>query len=113
MIVLDNHAAHRSKDTIKFAEEVCKLKLLFLPPAASELNPIERMWSYFKHKWRLTLSDPDENIEMGNIDTYLINCLNEVAGRGTNLCKGPLNEILLANSHRFKDPRLFPFPSLI
>ena len=111
VIVLDNHAAHRSKKTKKYAKEVLGLKLLFLPPAASELNPIERMWAYFKQQWRLMLSDPDQyDISIDNIDRYLTTCLNRVAGKGTNLCKGPLNEILLANAHRFKDPRLYPFP---
>ena len=112
VIVLDNHAAHRSKKTKKYVrEELGGLKLLFLPPAASELNPIERMWAYFKHEWRLMLSDEDKfQITIENIDRHLKTALNKVAGKGTNLCKGPLNEILLANAHRFKDPRLHPFP---
>lgn len=46
-IVLDNHAAHKSKKAEKFASNL-GVKLFFLPPTASELNPIERMWSYFK-----------------------------------------------------------------
>ena len=106
VIVLDNHAAHKSLKSVYYAEQIHKFKLHFLPPAASELNPIERMWSYFKREWRLLLSDPNEDIDISNIDTYLRNCLEMVADKGSNLCKGPLKEILLANAYRFPDPRL-------
>jgi hypothetical protein len=40
-MVLDNHAAHTSDKVINFAWSECKLRFLFLPPCASELNPIE------------------------------------------------------------------------
>lgn len=39
-LVLDNHPSHKSVKIINYAAER-KLKLLFLPPSASELNPVE------------------------------------------------------------------------
>ena len=51
VMVLDNHPAHTSKSIASKAHSM-GIELLFLPPTASELNPIEVMWAYFKRKWR-------------------------------------------------------------
>ena len=95
VIVLDNHAAHRGKRARKLCQRL-GINLEFLPPAASELNPIERMWSYFKHEWRLLISDDNYRLNRGNIDRYLTECLDKVARHGTRLAEGPMNEIVLA-----------------
>ena len=100
VIVLDNHAAHKSKKARKFAESL-GVTLFFLPPTASELNPIERMWSYFKVRWRFLLSDASLYITPSNIDNYLYKCLTEVAGKSLKLSQGPLKELVLNNmEHR-------------
>ena len=57
VMVLDNHAAHRS-GRIKNLAHRMGIELLFMPPTASELNPVEKMWSYFKRQWRKRLYDP-------------------------------------------------------
>ena len=51
VMVLDNHSAHRNVDSINMAFRM-GIHLHFLPATASELNPVERMWSFFKKKWR-------------------------------------------------------------
>lgn len=61
VMVLDNHAAHRSKTSVNLANRL-GIHLEFLPPTASELNPIERMWSYFKRRWRQKLYNPSYHI---------------------------------------------------
>ena len=55
-MILDNHKAHRSKMVEQRAYKY-GIKLMFMPPTASELNPIEVMWSFFKGKWKRKLYD--------------------------------------------------------
>lgn len=47
VMVLDNHAAHKSLRIKNLASRM-GIDLLFMPPTASELNPVECMWGYFK-----------------------------------------------------------------
>ena len=62
VLVLDNHRAHYSHVVSEYCEKV-GLDLLFLPPYASELNPIELVWAQFKRRWSNELYqrclDPD------------------------------------------------------
>ncbi|WP_233668257.1 IS630 family transposase [Deinococcus radiodurans] len=48
VVVLDNAGIHRSKATQAFVETHERLSLVFLPPYAPELNPIELVWAYVK-----------------------------------------------------------------
>ena len=94
IIVLDNHTAHTSKKAKQFANDL-GVTLFYLPPTASELNPIERMWSYFKTVWRNIISDGVTKISRENIDDILTKCLEQVADRGTQLAKGPIRDLVL------------------
>ena len=60
MIVLDNGAFHKAKSIVI----PHNIRLLFLPPYSTELNPAEKMWAKFKrtfsnklHKTLEELSD--------------------------------------------------------
>ena len=100
VIILDNHTAHKSIKAKNLAAEL-GITLHFLPPTASELNPIERMWSYFKAYWRTYLAEHLNEIHPANIDHHLEICLGMVAHLGTNLSRGPLREMVLTNQgHR-------------
>lgn len=46
--MLDNAGIHRAKATQAFVQVHERLSLVFLPPYAPELNPIERVWAYVK-----------------------------------------------------------------
>ncbi|WP_343759261.1 IS630 family transposase [Deinococcus depolymerans] len=48
VVVLDNAGIHRAKATQAFVETHERLSLVFLPPYAPELNPIELVWAYVK-----------------------------------------------------------------
>nr|WP_221284543.1 IS630 family transposase [Deinococcus humi] len=48
VVVLDNAGIHRAKATQAFVQLHERLSLVFLPPYAPELNPIERVWAYVK-----------------------------------------------------------------
>ena len=48
VVVLDNAGIHRSNVTQAFVETHERLSLVFLPPYAPELNPIELVWAYVK-----------------------------------------------------------------
>ena len=77
IMVLDNHGAHTSMKSINFANRM-GIKFEPLPPTASELNPIERMWSYFKRKWRQKLYDPLLQINPRNSMDHIRETLREV-----------------------------------
>ncbi len=48
VVVLDNAGIHRAKATQAFVGLHERLSLVFLPPYAPELNPIELVWAYVK-----------------------------------------------------------------
>ena len=48
VVVLDNAAIHRAKAVSAFVETQERLSLVYLPPYAPELNPIEKGWAYVK-----------------------------------------------------------------
>ena len=48
VVVLDNAGIHRSKAVQTFVESHERLSLVYLPPYAPELNPIELVWAYVK-----------------------------------------------------------------
>lgn len=48
VVVLDNAGIHKAKGVKDFVAEHARLSLVFLPPYAPELNPIERVWAYVK-----------------------------------------------------------------
>ena len=50
VLILDNHKSHQSHDLADCCAEV-GLDMLYLPPYASELNPIELVWAAFKRVW--------------------------------------------------------------
>ena len=49
VIVMDNAAFHRKSRLISYAH-IAGHKLIFLPPYAPELNPIENFWAWLKRK---------------------------------------------------------------
>ena len=66
-----------------------------MPPTASELNPVERMWAYFKRRWRQKLYDPERDISVENALNVIVETLQEVSKHGRSLAKGPMNHMLL------------------
>ena len=46
---MDNTAYNRSAKVKNLAEEL-KINLTYLPPYSPNLNPIERLWKFFKRK---------------------------------------------------------------
>ena len=54
-LVLDNLAIHHSKLIRAATEKIQNVQLVFLPPYSCNLNPIEKLWSLVKHKWRKIL----------------------------------------------------------
>lgn len=47
IIILDNFASHRAKDTKKYSD-MNGIELVFLPPYSPDLNPIEYIWKSIK-----------------------------------------------------------------
>ena len=48
VVVLDNAGIHRSKAVQACVDSHARLSLVYLPPYAPELNPIELVWAYVK-----------------------------------------------------------------
>ena len=55
VMVLDNSRVHRNAEVVKFLEENERLKIVFLPAYAPELNPIELLWAWVKQHWLANL----------------------------------------------------------
>ncbi|GEM50159.1 IS630 family transposase [Deinococcus cellulosilyticus] len=49
MVVLDNAGIHKSRPVQDLLNKHPRMKLVFLPPYAPELNPIEPIWAVVKH----------------------------------------------------------------
>ena len=92
-LVLDNHKSHHSLGVTNLAHSM-GLELLYLPPTASELNPVERMWSYFKREWRQRLYDPEHVITTGNAHRQITATLESVKAKGRQLAQGPTQHML-------------------
>lgn len=48
IVVLDNAGIHKGKAVQQVLQEVSRLRLVFLPPYAPELNPMEYVWAWVK-----------------------------------------------------------------
>ena len=48
-LIMDNAAYNRSSKVKELADEL-GIKLVYLPPYSPNLNPIERLWKFFKKK---------------------------------------------------------------
>ena len=48
-VVFDNASIHRAKAVQTFVHENERLSIVYLPPYAPELNPVELVWAYVKH----------------------------------------------------------------
>ena len=93
VMVLDNHSAHRNVDSVNLAWAM-GIKLHFLPATASELNPVERMWSFFKKKWRQRLYNPEFTITKYNCIDHIKVVLDQIKGMGKKLAEGPMSHMI-------------------
>jgi transposase len=50
VVILDNASYHYSKEIREQIQKSSRLKLVFLPAYAPQLNLIERVWRFFKKK---------------------------------------------------------------
>jgi transposase len=55
VIVLDNAAFHKSRETLHLVQAT-GCKLLYLPPYSPHLNPIEKRWGTLKQSWKINLN---------------------------------------------------------
>lgn len=50
ILILDNATYHTARDVLKWLEKHPRLRVLWLPRYAPELNPVDRIWWYLKQK---------------------------------------------------------------
>ncbi len=61
-IVMDNLRCHRHPPAVEYLTNM-GIKLLYLPPSSCNLNPIERIWSTFKHHFTRELFEAKGRIK--------------------------------------------------
>ena len=61
VIILDNYQPHKNKE-FKKACEILKIKLIYLPPYAPHLNPIEQVWRSVKRVVHTSFFDTEEEL---------------------------------------------------
>jgi len=86
-LVLDNAPFNRSK-VVKGMAKKLKIEIVYLPPYSPNLNPIERLWKFFKKK---TLY----NQYFENVDKFSAACVNFF--RYVRKYRGELNTLLTDN----------------
>jgi putative transposase len=59
IVVWDRFAAHRAQKVVAYAKKIGRLHLVWLPPYAPELNPIECCWGYWKRNPLANLAAAD------------------------------------------------------
>jgi transposase len=82
VLVMDNHRAHHSDRVAAYCLRV-RLRLKFLPPYSSPLNPVERIWGQVKHYWGKRMSQLRVPFDHDNIGHYVLELLDWVAARQT------------------------------
>lgn len=58
-LIWDRLPAHRGRTIRRFLERRKRCRVVFLPPYAPELNPVESFWSYLKTNPLANLAAPD------------------------------------------------------
>ena len=61
VIILDNYKPHKNTE-FKEACKILKIKLIYLPPYAPHLNPIEQVWKSVKRKVHTSFFDTREDL---------------------------------------------------
>ena len=56
VVIMDNAAFHKSKETKRLVEQA-GCRILFLPPYSPDLNPIELFWANLKKKIQVLLEE--------------------------------------------------------
>ena len=89
VIVLDNHPSHA---TARVKQRLWELHLtpLFIPPTASEFNPVETYWSWFKHAWRKKVSNSSLILDLTNAEGHITDALEQAQLHVPSITKGPL-----------------------
>ena len=77
VVVLDNHPSHGTEKVKKKLWEL-NLKPLYIPPTASEFNPVESYWSWFKHCWRKKVSDSSLKLDLTTAESHILEALESV-----------------------------------
>ena len=76
-VIFDNASIHRAKAVQAFVQENERLSLVYLPPYAPELNPVELVWAYVKRHVLANLCP--ENVD--TLNTYLRSAWQKVRAR--------------------------------
>ena len=77
-VVFDNASIHRAKAVQAFVQENERLSIVYLPPYAPELNPVELVWAYVKRHVLANLCP--ETVD--TLKVYLRSAWQKVRSRG-------------------------------
>ena len=77
VIVADNQSSHKSESTKRFLDQN-SIKMMYLPPYSSPLNPIEHVWAAFKTLWRKKMARQFDKFPDSNIERLVTQVMDEV-----------------------------------
>ena len=76
---MDNHTSHHTCRVKRLLEQN-KIEYRYLPVASSELNPIELVWSVFKHWWRELVAEKGSQIRPKTVEEEIDRTMKEKVG---------------------------------
>ena len=83
LLILDNHAVHRSARFQAFAAEL-GVEIQLLPRFSCELNPIERTWNQLKKLFAKRLACTHQTLPIDLLDQCVAETLDEMAATVTH-----------------------------
>ena len=89
VIVMDNHKAHHNDNVVGFLLNR-KITIKWLPPNQSWLNPVERMWAYFKLALTDILMPLNGNVNADALGLCVLRALENIEDKGSKLAQGPV-----------------------
>ena len=91
VVVLDNHNSHKCKSVRELLASA-RIRLMFLPPASSNLNQVEKVWSMLKQKWQSRLFEVGGVIDHADLISEIEQLiLDKIVGNTQRIANGGRN----------------------
>jgi hypothetical protein len=89
VIVMDNHKAHHNENVVGYLLNR-GITIRYLPPNQSWLNPVERMWAYFKVALTDILMPQNGNVSADRLGECVKMAMENIKFKCLRLSEGPV-----------------------